>query len=92
VWETLINQGLEIAVLLLQKGHPFRISISGINGASTMTKTVALYLRVSTDDQSLDNQRRDLTAAAERHGWTVVAEFADNGIQRQQGSRSTSEL
>jgi DNA invertase Pin-like site-specific DNA recombinase len=57
-----------------------------------MTKTVALYLRVSTDDQSLNNQRRDLIAAAERHGWTMVAEFSDNGIQRQQGSRSTAGL
>jgi DNA invertase Pin-like site-specific DNA recombinase len=61
------------------------INFRHINGASTMTKTVALYLRVSTDDQSLNNQRRDLIAAAERHGWTMVAEFSDNGISGSKG-------
>jgi DNA invertase Pin-like site-specific DNA recombinase len=48
-------------------------------------RTVALYLRVSTDEQNVDNQRRELTAAAERHGWHVVAEFADNGISGSNG-------
>jgi DNA invertase Pin-like site-specific DNA recombinase len=51
----------------------------------TMTKTVALYLRVSTDDQTLANQRRELTAAAERHGWRVVAEFSDAGVSGVKG-------
>ena len=50
-----------------------------------MSKQVALYLRVSTDEQTLANQRRELTAAAERHGWQVVAEFSDAGIS---GSKS----
>jgi DNA invertase Pin-like site-specific DNA recombinase len=51
----------------------------------TMTKTVALYLRVSTDEQTLANQRRELTAAAERHGWQVVAEFSDAGVSGVKG-------
>jgi DNA invertase Pin-like site-specific DNA recombinase len=45
----------------------------------------ALYLRVSTDEQTLANQRRELTAAAERHGWQVVAEFSDAGISGSKG-------
>jgi DNA invertase Pin-like site-specific DNA recombinase len=50
-----------------------------------MAKQVALYLRVSTDQQTLANQRRELTAAAERHGWQVVAEFSDAGISGNKG-------
>ena len=45
-----------------------------------MTKRVALYLRVSTDDQTIENQRRELQAVAERHGWDVVATFEDAGV------------
>jgi DNA invertase Pin-like site-specific DNA recombinase len=52
---------------------------------SFMTKNVALYLRVSTDEQTIENQRRELTAAAERHDWHVVAEFTDQGISGAKG-------
>lgn len=48
-------------------------------------KTVALYLRVSTDDQTVENQRQALTEACERRGWRVVAEFADEGISGAKG-------
>ena len=51
----------------------------------TMTKRVALYLRVSTDEQSLENQRRELRAVAERHDWQIVAVFEDNGISGSTG-------
>jgi DNA invertase Pin-like site-specific DNA recombinase len=44
------------------------------------TKRVALYLRVSTGDQTTKNQRRELDAVAKRHGWQVVHRFADNGV------------
>jgi DNA invertase Pin-like site-specific DNA recombinase len=47
--------------------------------------TVALYLRVSTDDQTVENQRRELMAAAERRGWTVAAEFCDEGVSGANG-------
>ena len=33
-----------------------------------MAKRVGLYLRVSTTGQTVENQRRELHAAAERHG------------------------
>src|SRR5438105_2787108 len=50
-----------------------------------MTKTVALYLRVSTGEQTVENQRRELLAAANRRGWRVVAEFCDEGISGANG-------
>ena len=48
-------------------------------------KTVALYLRVSTDGQSVDNQRLALQEAAVRHRWRVVAEFVDRGVSGAKG-------
>ena len=46
---------------------------------------LALYLRVSTDNQSVENQRRELLATAERRGWEVVADLADEGISGAKG-------
>ncbi len=43
-------------------------------------KRVGLYLRVSTDQQTVENQRRVLTEVAERSGWTIVHVFSDEGI------------
>jgi len=48
-------------------------------------KTVALYLRVSTSGQTIENQRQALTAAAERRGWHIVGEFVDDGISGAKG-------
>ena len=48
-------------------------------------KTAALYLRVSTDGQSVDNQRLALQEAAVRHRWRVVTEFVDRGISGSKG-------
>src|SRR6266700_2680571 len=45
-----------------------------------MTKRVALYMRVSTTGQTVENQRRELVAIAKRHGWRVVSTFKDQGI------------
>jgi DNA invertase Pin-like site-specific DNA recombinase len=40
-------------------------------------KRVAIYLRVSTGEQTTDNQRRELEEVATRHGWRVVELFED---------------
>ena len=48
-------------------------------------KRVALYVRVSTDHQSVRNQEIELQAVAERHGWTVVAVYRDQGISGAKG-------
>lgn len=45
----------------------------------------ALYLRVSTLDQTTENQERDLRAAAERMGHEIVEVYADNGISGSTG-------
>jgi DNA invertase Pin-like site-specific DNA recombinase len=50
-----------------------------------MSKRIALYLRVSTTEQTVENQQRELEAVAERHGWNVVAIFTDAGISGTKG-------
>ena len=41
---------------------------------------VALYARVSTSDQTAENQLRALREHAERAGWTIVATFTDHAV------------
>ena len=45
----------------------------------------AIYLRVSTAEQSTDNQERELRAAAERMGHEVVEVYRDHGISGSKG-------
>jgi DNA invertase Pin-like site-specific DNA recombinase len=52
---------------------------------ATKTKRVALYLRVSTDGQTVTNQRRELEQAAQHHGWDVVGVYQDKGISGAKG-------
>ena len=40
----------------------------------------AIYLRVSQDSQTVENQRLVLAEVAERPGWSVGATFEDQGI------------
>jgi len=48
-------------------------------------KRVALYLRVSTAEQTVENQERELRAVAERAGWQITAVFTDAGISGAKG-------
>lgn len=48
-------------------------------------RNVALYVRVSTKDQTTENQRRELAEVAERSGWNVVKVFCDEGISGAKG-------
>lgn len=50
-----------------------------------MQKRVAVYLRVSTTGQTVENQRRELEAAAARHRWSIVATFSDEGVSGSKG-------
>lgn len=48
-------------------------------------KRAALYLRVSTDEQTTTNQQRELEAVASRAGWEIVATYRDEGISGSKG-------
>lgn len=53
--------------------------------ASTTPIRAALYLRVSTDDQTTSNQRLELERVAASRGWTVVQVHEDAGISGAKG-------
>jgi DNA invertase Pin-like site-specific DNA recombinase len=48
-------------------------------------KTAALYLRVSTKDQTVENQRLELERVAHAKGWTIAATYEDEGISGAKG-------
>lgn len=50
-----------------------------------MVKRVGIYLRVSTKDQTTENQLRELRQVAERAGWDLVRVFEDAGISGAKG-------
>lgn len=48
-------------------------------------KRVGIYLRVSTDSQTTENQRRELEAVATRSGWQIIGFYEDAGISGAKG-------
>lgn len=53
-----------------------------------MHKRAAIYVRVSTDKQTVENQIRELGQVAKRRGWQIVAEYRDAGISGAKGRDS----
>ena len=53
--------------------------------AAKRIKRVALYLRVSTTEQTTKNQERELREVANRVGWEIVALYRDDGISGAKG-------
>ena len=53
----------------------------------TTKNRIAIYARVSTDDQSADAQLRDLREYASNRGWEGVSEYVDEGISGSKDSR-----
>ena len=54
-------------------------------GGLMSNKRAALYVRVSTDAQTVENQIRELRQLAGRRGWDVVAVYNDVGISGTKG-------
>jgi DNA invertase Pin-like site-specific DNA recombinase len=48
-------------------------------------KRAAIYVRVSTDEQSVENQEAELRATAERMGHEIVAVYRDQGFSGAKG-------
>ena len=53
---------------------------------------VALYLRVSTDGQTVANQKRELEGMAKRAEWKIVEVYQDKGISGAKGRNGRPEL
>ena len=50
-----------------------------------MKKQVAIYARVSTGEQTPENQLQELRGVAKRMDWEVVEEYIDHGISGAKG-------
>jgi DNA invertase Pin-like site-specific DNA recombinase len=50
-----------------------------------MDKRAAIYVRVSTDKQTIEKQLRELRQIAERRGWEIIQEYHDAGISGSKG-------
>jgi DNA invertase Pin-like site-specific DNA recombinase len=50
-----------------------------------MSRQVAIYARVSTRGQELENQLAELSAACARNDWQIVRVFTDHGISGAKG-------
>jgi DNA invertase Pin-like site-specific DNA recombinase len=48
-------------------------------------RRAAIYGRVSTDGQTVENQLGELRSVAERHGWEITAVYIDEGITGAKG-------
>jgi DNA invertase Pin-like site-specific DNA recombinase len=48
-------------------------------------RRVAIYVRVSTDQQTTRNQERELRTIAGRQGWRIIRTYADQGISGAKG-------
>lgn len=68
-------------------GENFMTALGGTYLMRTTKNRIAIYARVSTDDQSADAQLRDLREYASNRGWEGVAEYVDEGISGSKDSR-----
>ena len=50
-----------------------------------MQKRAAIYVRVSTDKQTVENQVTVLRQIAERRGWEIIGQYSDAGISGAKG-------
>ena len=57
-----------------------------------MAKRAAIYVRVSTDKQTVENQVRELRQIAERRDWEVVETYQDAGISGAKGRDGRPDL
>src|SRR5215510_10498137 len=49
-------------------------------GEGSSVRRVAIYTRVSTDHQTIENQERELRQVGKRSGWNIVQIYRDEGI------------
>lgn len=54
---------------------------------SPRKKRVGLYLRVSKDDQTSDNQRIDLERVADQRGWDITEFYVDHAVSGRRDRR-----
>ena len=73
--------------------HPFDMVAGPSTGViMSKPKRAALYLRVSTDRQTVENQARALESIAAHRGWEIVGTYSDKGISGAKGRKDRPEF
>lgn len=70
----------------LHSGAPCGLATAD-HGRTIGRPRVALYARVSTAEQTTENQLADLRTYAQRRGWVVIEEYVDAGVSGTRESR-----
>jgi DNA invertase Pin-like site-specific DNA recombinase len=86
--KTLVDQWRFLNLWLMPKTVVYRISFrhnAWSHLGAIMQKRAAIYVRVSTDKQTIENQVTALRQIAERRGWQVVEQYSDAGISGAKG-------
>lgn len=78
-------------VLQRPPGQIQRIRARTMN-TNARKRRVALYLRVSTDGQTTENQRLELLGVAERAGWEITSVYEDAGVSGAKGRADRPEF
>src|SRR5258708_4641392 len=81
----LLKTCLTVQYSLDFNNHRYHLKIAHRERGQQMTRRAALYLRVSTDKQTVQNQELQLRQVAERRGWEVVEVYSDAGISGSKG-------
>src|SRR5262245_45785276 len=69
----------------MRQSHLFVLPEGEGTAMMAKPKRAALYARVSTDHQSVENQIRELGEVAKHRGWTMVEIYRDAGISGAKG-------
>jgi DNA invertase Pin-like site-specific DNA recombinase len=75
--------GNDVLWVYARKSGVYRFVVISI--ARFDMKRVGIYLRVSTTEQTTDNQRLDLQRVGAQRGWDVVETYTDHGISGSKG-------
>ena len=59
--------------------------MESLKSMTNRPRRVAIYARVSTSTQTVENQFLELRAVAQRNGWHIAAELSDSGISGAKG-------
>jgi DNA invertase Pin-like site-specific DNA recombinase len=70
----------------------FAVHDAVMRTTTTRPRRVAVYARVSTDSQSVNNQLEALREVGPRLGWDIRAEFTDRGISGAKGRKDRPEF
>src|SRR5215213_7663342 len=78
---------METAARAARPGQRLIVKLDGYPMNANRARRAALYVRVSTDRQTVENQVAKLSGVAQARGWQIVATFTDAAISGAKGRK-----